>query len=478
MKKNVILIMVDQMRYDTLSYNGNKNISTPNLDFMAANGINYINAYSACPTCVPARMSLLTGLNQKHHGRVGYVDGVEFDFNNTIATYFSQRGYYTKCVGKMHVYPPRKMCGFHHIDLHDGYLHFNRKEDGKYKNSFENSDDYLLWLKEQLKDVDINDSGINCNSYIAKPFIYEERYHPTNWVVTKSIEFLKKRDETMPFFLKMSFVRPHSPYDPPKYYFDMYLDKFKEMDITKLGNWEKEFLNLQKVYDIDPKKGLIKEDEVKRMLAGYYGSITHIDNQIGRFMIYLEELNLLHNSVILFISDHGDEMYDHGLFRKGYPYQGSIHIPMFIYDPSNKKSIISDTLVDISDILPTLIDLGTNDKILELDGKTVANLENNKEYIHGEHVLDDYSSQFIVDKKYKYIWFPKKNVEQLFNLLLDPNELNDISKVDKETLLYYRNILIKELEDREEGFVKEGKLNKVDEINACLKFIRDKNDIK
>ena len=126
-KKNVILIVVDQMRYDCMGINGNNIISTPNLNYLASEGYNFSNAYSIIPSCIPARASLITGLKAENHGRVGYEDEVEWNYPLTLATVFAERGYYTKCVGKMHVYPARKLCGFHHIDLHDGYLHSNRK---------------------------------------------------------------------------------------------------------------------------------------------------------------------------------------------------------------------------------------------------------------------------------------------------------------------------------------------------------------
>lgn len=477
MKKNVLLIMTDQMRFDSISINGNKIISTPVLDDMISKGINYINAYSSCPTCVPARASLLTGLKPKNTGRIGYLDNIPFEFEKTIATYFSERGYYTKCIGKMHVYPSRKMCGFHHIELHDGYLHTNRNINKPYHSSFENSDDYLTWLKEKLgHDVDINDLGLDCNSWVARPYELPEKFHPTNWVVTRAIDFLKKRDKDMPFFLKMSFVRPHSPYDPPKYYYDMYMEELKDLKIEYSNNLSNT-LGISKTYDIIAKKGIIDEKHIKRMLAGYYGLISHIDNQIGRFMIHLEEEQILNDTIILFISDHGDELNDHNLFRKGYPYQGSIHIPMFIYDPSKKIGKVCDSLVDLSDILPTLIDIGTGDKILEVDGRSVYNLDDSREYIHGEHELGDLSSQFIISKEYKYIWYPIKDIEELYNIKDDPKEENNLVNIETEKLKYYRNILIEELKDREEGFVKNNKLNKVNKVYPCRKFIRDKYNI-
>lgn len=472
MRKNVVLIMVDQLRFDAININGNKTISTPNLDNFAGEGINYINAYSSTPTCVPARASLLTGLSQKNHGKIGYVERINFNYKRTIATEFNKRGYYCKAIGKMHVHPSRKLCGFHHVELHDGFLHTNRNINRKFYEAYESTDDYLEWLKEKMGySADLIDLGIDCNSWVSRPWPFNEMYHPTNWVVTKGIEFLKKRDRTMPFFLKLSFTRPHSPYDPPRYYYDMYMNNYKELQMPKIGEWAKGRDYFEQTYDVVAKAGLINEMDLKRAMAGYYGLITHIDHQIGRFMIALEEQGILKDTVFMFVSDHGDQMGEHGLFRKGFPYQGSCHIPMIIYDPSSKKSKVVDEIVDLQDVLPTLIELATGDIIDDLDGKSILSGKKVREYLHGEHQLGEFSSQFIITKDYKYIWFPMTNYEQLFNIKEDKNELENIIDKNKEVADKLRNILIEELKNREEGFVVDGKLSITKNLKTHYSFL-------
>ena len=122
-RPNIILLMADQMRGDCLGIAGHPDVKTPFLDALAAEGVRYENAYSACPTCVPARATLYTGMSQKHTGRVGYEDLVPWDYPHTLAGELSKAGYYTQCVGKMHVHPLRNNLGFHDVRLHDGYLH-------------------------------------------------------------------------------------------------------------------------------------------------------------------------------------------------------------------------------------------------------------------------------------------------------------------------------------------------------------------
>ena len=131
-KPNIVLMVVDQMRFAALGANGNPVISTPNLDMMAQQGYNFKQAYTAVPTCIPSRAALLTGLSQTNHGRVGYQDGVPCQYETTLRKEFTKRGYQTQVVGKMHVYPERNRLGFDAVELHDGYLHASRNQRGIY----------------------------------------------------------------------------------------------------------------------------------------------------------------------------------------------------------------------------------------------------------------------------------------------------------------------------------------------------------
>ena len=134
-RPNIVLLMTDQMRGDCLGIAGHPDVKTPYLDSLADMGTLYTNAYSACPTCVPARATLHTGMSQRHTGRVGYEDGVRWDYEHTLAGELSKAGYYTQCVGKMHVHPLRNYLGFHNVRLHDGYLHAYRAPDVPYYES-------------------------------------------------------------------------------------------------------------------------------------------------------------------------------------------------------------------------------------------------------------------------------------------------------------------------------------------------------
>ncbi|MFW5829961.1 MAG: sulfatase-like hydrolase/transferase, partial [Planctomycetota bacterium] len=122
MPANIVLIVADQWRSDTLGCAGHPCVQTPHLDRLAADGIRFRNAYSATPSCIPARAAMLTGLSQRRHGIVGYDEGVVWNYQHTLAGTLAAAGYHTQCVGKMHVKPFRNLMGFHNVVLHDGYL--------------------------------------------------------------------------------------------------------------------------------------------------------------------------------------------------------------------------------------------------------------------------------------------------------------------------------------------------------------------
>ncbi|GAA0591530.1 arylsulfatase [Virgibacillus siamensis] len=464
MKPNILFINVDQMRYDCLSLLNHPVVETPNIDQLALDGVTFENAYSATPTCVPARAAILTGMRQQSHGRVGYEDKIPWDYEHTLPGELADGGYHTQCVGKMHVYPTRKLCGYHNVVLHDGYMHYNRFKDQTTTNaSFDSTDDYINWLRDKAgSHHDLTDLGLDCNaSTVARPWHLAEELHPTNWVVTQSIDFLRRRDPSKPFFLKMSFVRPHPPLDPPQVFFDQYIHS--DIPDPVVGNWADCEDDDRNGLRPDAKKGIVPKNRLKRAQAAYYALITQIDYQVGRFLDKLQEFGLLHNTVILFASDHGELLGDHHLFAKALPYEGSAKVPFIVSDPGNhlnlKKGTGVSEAVALRDIMPTLLDTAGVQPPASVEGKSVLPLAQGKavpwrSYIHGEHAYGSDSYHYITNGKEKYIWFSQTGKEQFFDLMKDPKELNSQENNPEysERLDFWREKLIMELDGREEGY--------------------------
>ena len=468
-RKNIVLLMTDQLRGDCMGCAGHPDVKTPYLDTLASKGVRFENAYSACPSCVPARAALHTGLTQESHRRVGYADGIRWEYPHTMAGELTTAGYYTQCVGKMHVDPLRNYLGFCHVELHDGYLHYYRDPEIPYRENQKQADDYFHWLKQEKGiDCDVTDTGLECNSWVARPWIYEEKYHPTNWVTDRSIDFLRRRDPDMPFFLFTSYLRPHPPFDAPQCYFDMYRNK--ELTPPVVGDWcDEEALRARgRIFDSDT--GPLDPELVREMQIGYYACITHLDHQIGRLIQALVENKLYDDTIILFVSDHGELLGDHHLFRKSRAYQGSSRVPFLVsgggFRPEKPGSVKTD-VVELRDVMPTVLEAAGVQIPDSVEGISLWNtaLKESgtpevREYLHGEHTLGEASSHWIITRDEKYIWYSQTGEEQYFRIAEDPDELHNLigSETAKERVEALHGLLIQELQDREEGFVREGRL--------------------
>lgn len=471
-RPNILFIMTDQMRGDCMGIAGHPDVKTPYLDHLASTGVRYTNAYTACPSCIPARCALHTGLKQEHHGRVGYQDRIPWEYPVTMAGELSKNGYYTQCVGKMHVHPLRNLMGFHHVELHDGYLHAYRNGSVPYAENQRIVDDYFYWLKTQIGiDRDVTDGGLECNSFTARPWMYEERLHPTNWVTDRSIDFLRRRDRSKPFFLMASYLRPHPPFDAPEAFFQLYRNQ--NLTPPAMGDWadEERLQRLGRLTDADT--GSVDPDLMRQAQIGYYACISHLDNQIGRLIDALKDDNSYQNTVIIFTSDHGELLGDHYTFRKTRPYQGSIHIPLIIAKaPGTRPETVCDRIAELRDILPTMVELAGGQTPEGIDGVSLLH-ENHREYLHGEHSGGDLGNQYIVTKEDKFCWFMESGREQYFRLDQDPQELHDAIRDPEyqDRIAYLRNILIRELEGREEGYTDGVRLIPGRKQKSCLSFL-------
>jgi len=477
-RPNVILIMADQWRGDCLSIAGHPVVHTPYLDQLALDGARFTRAYSATPTCIPARAALFTGQTQRTHGRVGYQDGVPWDYPVTLAGEFTRHGYQTQAVGKMHVYPERSQMGFQNVILHDGFLHFARKR-GR---SYDLVDDYNPWLREQLgRDADYFDHGVNCNSYVARPWDKPEHLHPTNFVVTQSLDFLRRRDPRKPFFLFMSFHRPHPPYDPPAWAYEMYCDE--PMPDVPVGDW----VDLLAEYDNPSRpdcfRGAIDPRALRRARAGYYGHMTHIDHQLNRFMEILAEYNLADNTYICFTSDHGEMLGDHHMFRKAYPYEGSAHVPLILKAPKGgdiAPRTVCGPVVELRDIMPTLLECAGLPIPETVEGRSFLPFARGQSpawrpYLHGEHTVLGQALHWLTDGHEKYVWFSGAGHEQLFDLDRDPQECRDLARdpANAARVAAWRRALIQELAGREEGFTDGERLIAGRPVRNCLAHLRE-----
>jgi arylsulfatase len=429
-RPHLLLITTDQQRGDALGLHGNRFLETPNLDALAARGLDFHRAYVTCPVCVPARRTLLSGQSPDTHGLRWYQDGLEWDPPATLPGLLSRAGYQTQLVGKLHLHPAGKRYGFDHIRLSET-SHWRPTSPHQPRN------DYVRWLREQGVLEHPHFHGISGNGRLAAPWPLEERLHQNNWVAAEAARFLTEdRDPSCPFFLHLSFFHPHPPLVPPAHYFDRYLAK--DLPGPRLGSWAPGLAPGAAAPPVPPDSGVGPFDPgiIRRAIAAYYALINHIDDCIAfvleRWMEYGNP-RAREPLYVLFSSDHGEMLGDHHLFRKSLGYEASARVPFFLSGfnvPLPRRAC--DDLVCWEDIAPTLLDLAGVAVPACMDGRSLAPLVRGESpgLLPRERIFGQCAGPhncWITTGRWKYIWFPGTNEEQLFDLQNDPGETRDLS---------------------------------------------------
>ncbi|MDE6826079.1 MAG: arylsulfatase [Paramuribaculum sp.] len=464
-KPNIIFIITDQQRGDALGCAGKYGILTPNLDSLAADGYYFNNAYSAAPSSTPARSGLLTGLSPWHHGLLGYANKIGEHYPFEMPLMIRDHGYLTLGIGKMHWTPQNALHGFH-ATLID--------ESGRVE-SPDFCSDYRKWFQTMAPGQNPDATGLDWNGHGAAAYKLDEDLHPTAWTGATAEQTIRHFDPDgeQPLFLKISFARPHSPYDPPQRILDMY--EGIEIPTPAQGEWSKSL-----GADItDPAQNptaafaQFSDDYITNTRRHYYASVTFIDEQVGKIVRALKDKGMYDNTIILFTSDHGDMMGDHHSWRKTYAYEGSAAIPMIMKTPASVSTILPkgsvvEQPVELRDILPTFIDIAGGEVPQQMDGRSMLTLvtEENPEWrrwIDLEHATCYTDHNYwcgLTDGKLKYIWFLRTGEEQLFDLTADPDECVNVvgDKRYASTAEEMRRALAEHLSERGEEWVRDGKL--------------------
>jgi arylsulfatase A-like enzyme len=462
-RPNVLFIVSDQFRGDCVSADplcptdddGRPVVQTPNISDFADGGALFSRAYSPAPTCIPARRCLWTGQGTVS-AKATVNNHLPWDFEHPLPEVLRDAGYQTHLAGKTHSQPARTHFGFEGLDLHSGLA--GVEEAGL--------DDYHNWLTDVVEgDATESSVGMAKNvMHYARPWHLDEHYHPTHWTTDRAEEFVQLRDRTRPFFLTVSYHRPHPPYDPPQAHWDQYIDA--DLPDPAWGDWTDD------VFDTpDEVSG-----RVHRCRTGYYGSVTHVDHQVRRVWRRLNKEDELANTLIVFAADHGEMLGDHGQWGKNCAYEGATRVPLLIQFPEtwDRDPVgVVDRPVGLQDIMPTILDAAGVDIPDTVEGRSLLELCDDPERddwrsaYHGEFSPESSvqkACQFLVDEERKYVWNPVTGREQLFDLGADPHEERDLAgdPAHAATLQQFRRRLVDRLADRSEGFVSDGELQTVD----------------
>ncbi len=453
-RPNFLLIFPDQWRGDCVggAYN-HPVVETPFLDQMANEGVTFTSAYSACPSCIATRAVLATGRTPDQVGRIGYRDGVPWNYEDTMYHRLRDSGYQTINVGKTHFYPQRLHLGFEENQVYDCI----RIDEG-----FDS--DYHMWLAEKSGGL-VRDTAmeVTSNSWMALPWVHSETLHPNTWTAQTSIEMLQRRDPMRPFFLQVGFHRPHPPLDPPIEYFRRY--EGREMPPVPVGDWAADFG--EPVQRVDSSTGTLPEHVLNRSRWAYYAQITHLDYQIGRILDCVRVMGELDNTWVIFVADHGELLGDHNHFRKVVPFEGSAKVPFIVRPPRSfegPRGSRRDEPISHFDVMPTVLRQAGIEVPDDLYGETLEPLMAGgdapwREFMHGEHSgFADQGNQFVTDGREKFIWLTESGRELFFDLTEDPQELHDRSAdpAYAERVALWRGRLARVLSERGDEALSDG----------------------
>ena len=423
---NILWICTDQQRWNTIHSLGNPYIKTPNIDRIVKSGVSFTNAFCQVPACTPSRASFLTGM---------YPSTVHDCMNGTdhwpeaaplVTKLLKDAGYDCGLSGKLHLSTAQG----HNPEQRpkdDGYREFwfsHSPHQGGDKNQ------YLVWLKKQ---------GYTYKQVKAMPGKRQAALHQTTWCTNKAIDFIKEKREG-PWEFSLNIFDPHPPFDPPQ----SYVERFDIPNLPGPLFRKSDMVQQTKLSDImfqsvpeDPAKF-----DGKLLQAKYWAQIELIDENVGRLLNTLKETGQLENTIIIYSSDHGDMLGDHGLRYKGCRfYEGLIHVPLIFSWPGHfQGNLQADALVELIDIAPTLLEVAGVKIPERMEGKSLLPILTGKAdpHHHREFVRSTFYNSLrnkkgapsyatmIRTKNSKLVVYHGHNKGELYDLVRDPGEFTNL----------------------------------------------------
>lgn len=436
---NIVLIMTDQQRFDSIAALGYDYVDTPNLDRLVNEGTAFTNAYVASPSCGPSRASLFTG-------RFPHSSGVlrnEDRWSHSWVEFLADAGYRCTSVGKMHTFPYEASVGFHE-------RHVIENKDRAHPNLpfFLDNWDKAFWVQgmEKPSRVTYRRRADYRECLGAFEWTLPEHMHADNFVGNLARHWLAtypRRDA--PFFLQIGFPGPHPPYDPPTRNLDSYRDrpmpeaKRTQADLDAQPTPLQALRQHHRAEDHDAIVHLADPtaDQLARQRRHYFANVTLIDEQVGGIIEALEARGVLDATIIIFTSDHGDALNDHGHSQKWTMYEPSVHVPAIFWGPRFvQPGQVLQGLLSLMDFAPTILEFAglTPPEWMEAESLMPALRGEpwaGRQYVFSEHardlILTDTALMTMVrDERWKLVEFVDHDEGQLFDLQSDPHEEVDL----------------------------------------------------
>lgn len=419
-RPNIILILPDQQRPDSLGCFGAAAAQTPNIDALANSGVVFDNCYVQNPLCCPSRYSLLTG-RYPHSHRVRSNWYAPREGEQSFAHAVGRAGYSSAAVGKMHFTPWNDNFGF------DGRIIAEAKFHTQCPDDYER---FLALHGKSRKDMYDFADPVYKHNLTAEKSRFPQELHIDSFVGRSSCEYLK--NVSGPFCLFTSFLSPHNPYDPPSPYDEL----FDPSDFPARNMGPDEIaLKPREAYDyinnrlrMPFKTDEITEEQRRLMWKYYSATCTLIDDWVGEMVGILKKRGLYDNTIIMYSSDHGDLLGDHGLFYKQAFYEQSVRVPLIVHAPERFKARRSDSLIEQIDLYSTICSLAGAQESPGSQGKSLLPLlEGRDDHVHREAAFsENYFGRMIRYEEWKMVYYTGKPYGEMYNLNDDPLEQNNL----------------------------------------------------
>jgi arylsulfatase len=447
MRPNILWICTDQQRFDTIGALGNRHVSTPNIDRLVQEGVTFTHAYCQSPICTPSRASFLTGMYPSAVHVNG--NGNEFFPNKPplVTKLLADAGYDCGLIGKLHLASAHRRV---EPRVDDGYRYWQYSHAPR--DDWATGHEYAEWVRAK---------GAVLGELTQSPEGVPAELHQTTWCAEKTIEFIADQREG-PWLASVNIYDPHPPFNPPQSYrerFDpsqMPLPLFRPSDLEQQAKLAAiDFQSQARTPDeLDIKNPVLPSSpssgheaggssgarDAQTLKAAYYAMIQLIDDQVGRILQALEQTGQRENTVVIFTSDHGETLGDHGLIEKGCRfYEGLVRVPLIFSWPGGfAGGVRSDALVELTDIAPTLLELAGETIPVAMQGRSLLPILTNRadpswhrnwvrcEYYDALDLPDRSLATMLRTSRYKLVVYHGHGLGELYDLEEDPDEFSDL----------------------------------------------------
>ncbi len=450
---NILLIYPDQHNARTLGCYGNKDVITPNIDRLAAEGVIFTNAYTQNPICTPSRLCILSG--QYAHNTLYYgLMGPNPEHLPNICSYLKKFGYTTGMSGKTHTPTGWLAKDCDHVNDGYGYETPITEENAADEEGLQGlrTDEYTQYLEQKCLGEKRDDKILlewrDMHGYAvgqgvdARPSRLHEDETIEAWTAAKTIEHIEQAHrEGHPFFHWMTPPRPHQVYAPAQKFWGMYVEETLTLPPNAEDTMQGRHTSAQKTqhtFQHTKDWRIFQPDDWKssrrRVLHGYYACVTQVDDAVGRVLKKLDELGVREETIIVYVSDHGEFAGEHGMIEKapGIAFRCVTRVPFIWSWPRHlPKNVIRDSLVESIDFLPTICDLIGIPQPNWVDGKNISTILRKGGEIREIAVTENPITKTLHTKRYKFTqYLPEmcdgKDFGELYDLEKDPWELKNL----------------------------------------------------